>query len=53
MIIGHDRMVQLGLMADFKRQLLQWDGATVHMKDPRHLIGKSDITRQYMLKVVM
>ena len=39
MIIGRDLMVQLGLTADFKRQVLQWDGATVHMKDPRSLLG--------------
>ena len=39
MIIGRDLMVQLGLMADFKRQVLQWDGATVHMKEPRILLG--------------
>ena len=32
MIIGCKLMVQLGLMADFKRQVLQWDGATVPMK---------------------
>ena len=32
MITGCDLMVQLGLMADFKRKLLQWDGATVHIK---------------------
>ena len=32
MIIGRDLMVQLGLTANFKRQVLQWYGATVHMK---------------------
>ena len=32
MIIGCDLMVQLGLTADFKWQLLQCDGDTVHMK---------------------
>ena len=32
MIIGRDLMVQLKLTADFKRQVLQWDGATVYMK---------------------
>ena len=30
MIIGRDLMVQLGLAADFKCQVLQWDGPTVH-----------------------
>ena len=32
MIICRDLMVQLGLTDDFKRQVLRWDGATVHMK---------------------
>ena len=32
MIIGRDLMVQLGLIANFKRQILQWDGATIHME---------------------
>ena len=32
MIIGRDLMVQLVLTADFKHQILQWDGATVLMK---------------------
>ena len=32
MIIGLDLMVQLGLKAYFKHQLLQWDGDRVHMK---------------------
>ena len=32
MIIGRDLMVKLGPKADFKHQVLQWDGATVHMK---------------------
>ena len=32
MIIGRDLMVQLCLTADFRRQVLQWDCATVHMK---------------------
>ena len=32
MIIGRDLMVQLGLTANFKRQVLQCYGATVHMK---------------------
>ena len=31
-IIGNDLMVQLGLTANFKRQVLQWDGATVPME---------------------
>ena len=39
MIIGRDLMVQIFLMAYFKRQVLQWDVTTVHMKDPSSLIG--------------
>ena len=42
MIIGHDLMVQLDLTADFKRQFLQRDGTTLHMKDPINLLGQSD-----------
>ena len=34
MIIGRDLMVHLGRTADFKRQVLHWDGATVNMKEP-------------------
>ena len=33
-IIGCNLMVQLGLTAKFKRQVLQLDGATVPMKEP-------------------
>ena len=41
-VIGHDLMVQLGLMADFKRHVLQGCGATVPMEEPSGLMGKSD-----------
>ena len=34
MIIIRDLIVQLGLTAEFKRQFLQWDGATVNTKEP-------------------
>ena len=53
MIIGRDLMVQLGLTADFKRQLLQWVSATVHMKEPINLLGQSNLTKSKMRKVVM
>ena len=53
MIIGCDQMVQLGLMADFKRQILQWDGATIHMKESSNLLGQSYLTKHKMRKVVM
>ena len=53
MIIGRDLMVQLGLTAGFKLQVLQWDGATVYMKEPRSFIGKSNLTKCKMREVVM
>ena len=53
MIIGRELMVQLGLTANLKRQLLQWDGATVHMNDPSSLLGQSDITKSEMNELVM
>ena len=46
-------MVNLGLVADFKIQFFQWDGATVHMKEPRGLLGQSDLNKCEMRKVVM
>ena len=53
MIIGHDLMVQLGLMDDFKRQVLQWDGTNVHMKDSRNFLGQYNLTKREMREVVM
>ena len=52
-IIGHDLMVQLGPLADFKRQVLQWDGVKVTMKEPIGLLGKSYLTIQEMRKVII
>ena len=40
-------------MDDFKRQALQWDGATVHMKEPSGLLEQYNITERDMCKVVM
>ena len=37
-IIGRNLMVKLGLTDDFNRQFLQWDGATLHMKEPSGLL---------------
>ena len=51
--ICRDLMVHLGLTADFKRQVLQWDGATVNMKGHSSLIGKSDLAKSDMHEVVM
>ena len=46
-------MVQLGQMADFKRQVIQLDGTTVHMRESRNLLGQSDLTKREMREVVM
>ena len=52
-IICRDMMVQLCPSANFRRQFLQWDGATLPMKEPSGLIGKSDSSKRKMRKVVM
>ena len=52
-IIGHDLMVQLGLPDKFKHQLIQWDGVTVPMKEPRGLLGQLDLTSYEMREVVI
>ena len=41
MIIGRALMVQLDLSAEFKRQVLQWYGVTLPMKEPSGMIGKN------------
>ena len=46
MIIGRGLMVKLGLTGGFNNQVLQWDGATVHMKEPSGLLGKYDLNRR-------
>ena len=43
--------IKLGLTANFKRQLLQWDGATVSMKNHSCRIGKSDLSERKMREV--
>ena len=53
MIIGCDLVVHIGLTADFKRQVLQWYGTTVHMKGPSILLGQYDLTKRDMCKVVI
>ena len=53
MIIGRDLMVQLGLTYNLKCQELQCDGATIHIKEPRSLLGQYDIPKRDMRKVVM
>ena len=46
-------MVQIGLTADFKNQVLQWDGDTAHMKKASSLLRKSDLNKRNMREVVM
>ena len=48
MIIGRDLTIQIFLTAEFKRQVLQWDGTAVPMKDPIRLIIKQDLTIRKM-----
>ena len=52
-IIGHDLILHLDLTADFKRQVLQWDGYAVLMKDPSGLLGQQDLTNLEIRDVVM
>ena len=53
MIIFREPMVQLGMTADYKHQVLQWNGAIVHMKEPSGILGKYDLNKCEMRKVVM
>ena len=46
-------MVQLGLLANSKCQVLPWYGATLTMKVPGCLLGPSDITSCEIRKVVI
>ena len=52
MIIGRELMVNLCLKFKFKCQVLQWDGATVHMKELSGLIGQSGLNKGNMHEVV-
>ena len=52
-IIGRDLMIQLVLTSEFKRQVLQWHGDTVQMKEPRGLLWKPDLNKHDMRKVGM
>ena len=45
-IIGRDLMLQLGLTTYFKRQVFQWNGDTVHIKEPSGLLEKSDLNKR-------
>ena len=52
-IIGSDLMVQLFLLNDFERQVIQWHFITVSMKEPIGLLGKSCLTSHEMCEVVV
>ena len=53
MIIDCDLMAQLGLMANFKRKVLQWYGAAVPMKETNSLLGQIYLTSSEMCDVAM
>ena len=46
-------MVQLGLSTNFKNQVLQQDGDTLPIKEPRGNLGQEYIDSSEMRKVVM
>ena len=46
-------MVQLGLLDNFKRQLLQGTGVTVPTKEPKGLLSQTDLTSCEMSQVEM
>ena len=46
-------MAHLGLMADFKRQVIQWDGAELLMNEQRSFLGQFVLTGHDMRKMVM
>ena len=53
MIIGHALMEKLGLLAEFKRKVLQWDSGTTPMKEPGGMLSQTYITRREIHEVVM
>ena len=53
MIIGRELILQLGLSANFKDQILEWGGNTVMMKEPSGILGQTDLTSRDMSKVVI
>ena len=46
-------MAQLGLLEEFKHQVLIWDDITVLMKEPTGLLGQTDPTSYEMRKMVI
>ena len=53
MIIGRDLMVHTGIQENFKRQVLNWDGANVPMNEPSVILGQGYLTSRKMRKVAM
>ena len=53
MIIWCDTMLHLGILEDLKIQSVQWDGATVLMKETRGLIRQTYLTSSEMREVVL
>ena len=53
MILVRDLMVQLDLIADFKRKFLQCYGTAVPIKVTIVFLGQQDLTSHNMRKVVM
>ena len=53
LILCHVEMVQLGLMADFGYQLLEWDDTVTPMKDPGNFLGQPERTKPKMREVVI
>ena len=53
MIIFRDLMVELGMMGNFKLQILKWDFITVYMKETSSLLGKYDLNKREIREVVM
>ena len=42
-IISYELMVQLGVKANFRGQIMEWDKTIVPMKELGYLLGKSSI----------
>ena len=52
MIIGRDLMVHIGLMNNFKRQVLQWYGTELSLKYPISILGQTELTSLEMREVI-
>ena len=46
-------MVHLSLTANYKRQVLQWGVATVHIKEPSSVLEQSNPIKREIREVVM